>query len=99
MAPLHAVLLPSVTRVKAFLDNLVTVESAEGEWAHRAPWEHCWCRVWPCHHLISSGAVIPAVPRILGASLGRGTRLVPRGWCQDGWGQASRGWGKRWHLG
>uniref|UniRef100_A0A8B9NK56 RAS protein activator like 1 n=1 Tax=Accipiter nisus TaxID=211598 RepID=A0A8B9NK56_9AVES len=29
MAPLHAVLLPSVTRVKAFLDNLVTVESAE----------------------------------------------------------------------
>uniref|UniRef100_A0A663DQC1 RAS protein activator like 1 n=1 Tax=Aquila chrysaetos chrysaetos TaxID=223781 RepID=A0A663DQC1_AQUCH len=29
MAPLHAVLLPSVTRVKAFLDNLVAVESAE----------------------------------------------------------------------
>ncbi|KAM6051577.1 LOW QUALITY PROTEIN: rasGAP-activating-like protein 1 [Theristicus caerulescens] len=29
MAPLHAVLLPSVTRVKAFLDSLVTVESAE----------------------------------------------------------------------
>uniref|UniRef100_A0A8C3KAN0 RAS protein activator like 1 n=1 Tax=Calidris pygmaea TaxID=425635 RepID=A0A8C3KAN0_9CHAR len=29
MAPLHAVLLPSVTRVKAFLDGLVEVESAE----------------------------------------------------------------------
>ncbi|XP_063207344.1 rasGAP-activating-like protein 1 [Chroicocephalus ridibundus] len=29
MAPLHAVLLPSVTRVKAFLDGLVTVESTE----------------------------------------------------------------------
>ncbi|XP_061866309.1 rasGAP-activating-like protein 1 [Colius striatus] len=29
MAPLHAVLLPSVTRVRAFLDSLVTVESAE----------------------------------------------------------------------
>ncbi|XP_075625733.1 rasGAP-activating-like protein 1 isoform X2 [Balearica regulorum gibbericeps] len=29
MAPLHAVLLPSVTRVKAFLDSLVTAESTE----------------------------------------------------------------------
>ncbi|XP_068017911.1 rasGAP-activating-like protein 1 isoform X4 [Melanerpes formicivorus] len=29
MAPLHAVLLPSVTRVKAFLDSLVSVESTE----------------------------------------------------------------------
>ncbi|XP_072736057.1 rasGAP-activating-like protein 1 [Ciconia boyciana] len=29
MAPLHAVLLPSVTRVKAFLDSLVAVESTE----------------------------------------------------------------------
>ncbi|XP_042661471.1 rasGAP-activating-like protein 1 isoform X8 [Tyto alba] len=29
MAPLHAVLQPSVTRVKAFLDSLVTVESTE----------------------------------------------------------------------
>ncbi|XP_064322754.1 rasGAP-activating-like protein 1 [Phalacrocorax carbo] len=29
MAPLHAVLMPSVTRIKAFLDSLVTVESAE----------------------------------------------------------------------
>ncbi|XP_014821940.1 PREDICTED: rasGAP-activating-like protein 1 [Calidris pugnax] len=29
MAPLHAVLLPSVTRVRAFLDGLVEVESAE----------------------------------------------------------------------
>ncbi|XP_009274638.1 PREDICTED: rasGAP-activating-like protein 1 [Aptenodytes forsteri] len=29
MAPLHAILLPSVTRVKAFLDGLVEVESAE----------------------------------------------------------------------
>ncbi|XP_064024963.1 rasGAP-activating-like protein 1 isoform X2 [Pogoniulus pusillus] len=29
MAPLHTVLLPSVTRVKAFLDSLVTVESTE----------------------------------------------------------------------
>lgn len=34
MAPLHAVLLPSVTRVTAFLDNLVAVESTEGERAH-----------------------------------------------------------------
>ncbi|XP_054029247.1 rasGAP-activating-like protein 1 [Dryobates pubescens] len=31
MAPLHTVLLPSVTRVKAFLDSLVSVESTEGE--------------------------------------------------------------------
>uniref|UniRef100_A0A663LZI9 RAS protein activator like 1 n=1 Tax=Athene cunicularia TaxID=194338 RepID=A0A663LZI9_ATHCN len=30
MAPLHAVLLPSVTRVKAFLDSLVTVDKGEG---------------------------------------------------------------------
>ncbi|XP_053938806.1 rasGAP-activating-like protein 1 [Cuculus canorus] len=29
MAPLHAVLVPSVARVKAFLDGLVTVESTE----------------------------------------------------------------------
>ncbi|XP_055556795.1 rasGAP-activating-like protein 1 isoform X1 [Falco cherrug] len=29
MAPLHAILLPGVTRVKAFLDSLVTVESTE----------------------------------------------------------------------
>ncbi|XP_069727351.1 rasGAP-activating-like protein 1 [Phaenicophaeus curvirostris] len=29
MAPLHPVLVPSVTRVKAFLDGLVTVESTE----------------------------------------------------------------------
>uniref|UniRef100_A0A8B9EER2 RAS protein activator like 1 n=1 Tax=Anser cygnoides TaxID=8845 RepID=A0A8B9EER2_ANSCY len=31
MAPLHAVLLPSVTRVKAFLDGLVEVDSTQGE--------------------------------------------------------------------
>ncbi|KAM6340300.1 rasGAP-activating-like protein 1 [Alca torda] len=29
MAPLHAILLPSITRIKAFLDRLVAVESTE----------------------------------------------------------------------
>ena len=45
MAPLHAVLLPSVTRVKAFLDGLVAVESTEGERAHRAPRGHGGARL------------------------------------------------------
>lgn len=31
MAPLHAVLLPSITRVKAFLDSLVEVDGTHGE--------------------------------------------------------------------
>ncbi|XP_066418083.1 rasGAP-activating-like protein 1 isoform X1 [Molothrus aeneus] len=52
MAPLNAVLLPSVTRVRAFLDALVTV----GERGHRAGRGHCWCQ-WArcqCHRDIAS---------------------------------------------
>lgn len=45
MAPLNAILLPSVTRVRAFLDALVTVESPEGERGQRAGRGHCRCRL------------------------------------------------------
>uniref|UniRef100_A0A8C0U2Y2 RAS protein activator like 1 n=1 Tax=Cyanistes caeruleus TaxID=156563 RepID=A0A8C0U2Y2_CYACU len=37
MVPLNSVLLPSVTRVRAFLDALVTVESPEGEQGQWVP--------------------------------------------------------------
>lgn len=37
MAPLHTVLLPSITRVRAFLDSLIEVDSTQGERARWAP--------------------------------------------------------------
>lgn len=60
MAPLNTVLLPSITRVRAFLDSLIEVDSTQGEqarWAPRNPtpswgyvlypkgWEHL-CAFW-----------------------------------------------------
>lgn len=69
MAPLNAVLLPSVTRVRAFLDALVTVESPEGERGQRRG--HCWCWV--------SGItlVLPGAPSGCGGTWGDTTPSLP----------------------
>ncbi|KAM6403764.1 rasGAP-activating-like protein 1 [Rhynochetos jubatus] len=65
MAPLHTILLPSVTRVKAFLDGLVAVEDTEGERVCQAPrghGGHRWCQVRPYQHLTLGGGIIPTAP-------------------------------------
>lgn len=85
MAPLHAILLPSVTRVKAFLDSLVAVESTEGErtrWAPQGHGGHCWHWVWPCQHPAQRSSSIPHIWEHPG---GGGPALCHR-WASSGWG-------------
>lgn len=84
MAPLNAVLLPSVTRVCAFLDTLVTVDSPEGDWGQRAGRGHGCCRVSGITQLLPGapsgcggiwGDTAPSLPAV-------GEVPVPRGHSQ-----------------